>query len=29
MVEVNGPSGGLVLRWPGRAEPEVLYPGKV
>jgi predicted dehydrogenase len=29
MVEVNGPSGGLVLRSPGRAEPVVLYPGKV
>ena len=29
MVEVNGPSGGLVLRSPGRAEPAVLYPGKV
>jgi predicted dehydrogenase len=29
MVEVNGPAGGLVLRSPGRAEPVVLYPGKV
>ena len=29
MVEVNGPAGGLVLHSPGRAEPEVLYSGKV
>ena len=29
MVEVNGPAGGLVLHAPGRAEPVVLYPGKV
>jgi predicted dehydrogenase len=25
VVTVNGPGGGLVLRLPGRAEPEVLY----
>ncbi len=29
VVEVNAPEGGLVLRRPGRAEPEVLYPGRV
>jgi hypothetical protein len=29
MVEVNGPAGGLVLHTPGRAEPSVLYSGKV
>jgi predicted dehydrogenase len=26
VVSVNDPLGGLVLRLPGRAEPEVLYP---
>ncbi len=29
VVEVNGPEGGLVLRLPGTAESEVLYPGQV
>jgi D-galacturonate reductase len=29
MVVVNGPEGGLVLHPAGRAEPEVLYPGRV
>ena len=29
VVEVNGPTGGLVLRAPGRAEPQVLYPDRV
>jgi predicted dehydrogenase len=29
IVTVNDPLGGLVLRSPGRAEPEVLYPGRV
>ncbi len=29
MVEVNAAEGGLVLRTPGSAEPEVLYPGRV
>jgi hypothetical protein len=29
MVEVNAAEGGLVLRMPGRAEPQVLYPGRV
>jgi hypothetical protein len=28
-VEVNGPSGGLVLRFPGESTKEILYPGKV
>jgi len=29
MVEVNAPEGGLVLRTPGRAEPEALCPQRV
>jgi predicted dehydrogenase len=29
VVTVNDPLGGLVLHSPGRAEPEVLYPGRV
>jgi predicted dehydrogenase len=29
MVVVNGPEGGLVLHPAGRAEPEVLYAGRV
>lgn len=29
MVEVNAPEGGLVLRAPGRAEPEILCPQRV
>jgi predicted dehydrogenase len=29
VVEVNSVRGGLVLLAPGRAEPEVLYPGPV
>jgi predicted dehydrogenase len=29
MVEVNGPTGGLVLHTPRRAEPAVLYAGRV
>jgi hypothetical protein len=29
MVEINGPAGGLVLHTPGRAEPAVLYAGRV
>jgi predicted dehydrogenase len=29
MVEVNASEGGLVLRCPGRAEAEVLYPKRV
>jgi hypothetical protein len=29
VVEVNSSLGGLVLRVPGRAEPEVLYEGAV
>ncbi|GIW78227.1 MAG: oxidoreductase [Gemmatales bacterium] len=29
VVEVNGEEGGLVLRAPGKAEPVVLYEGKV
>jgi predicted dehydrogenase len=29
VVEVNGPAGGLVLRTPGRGEPEVLYAPRV
>jgi D-galacturonate reductase len=29
MVEVNTPAGGLVLRTPGVAEAEVLYPNRV
>ncbi len=28
-VEVNGPDGGLTLRFPGRAGPDVLYSGRV
>ncbi len=28
-VEVNAREGGLVLRSPGRVEPEILYEGKV
>jgi predicted dehydrogenase len=28
-VEVNGPGGGLVLRFPGDPAAEVLYPGRV
>jgi predicted dehydrogenase len=29
MVEVNGPMGGLVLRTPGVATPQILYAGRV
>jgi predicted dehydrogenase len=29
VVRVNGPAGGLALYTPGRAEPTVLYPGRV
>jgi predicted dehydrogenase len=29
MVEVNVPEGGLVLRVPGKPEPEILYAGRV
>jgi predicted dehydrogenase len=29
MVEVNGPQGGLILRFPGPSEPMVLYPHRV
>jgi hypothetical protein len=29
VIKVNEPAGGLVLYAPGRAEPEVLYPGRV
>jgi D-galacturonate reductase len=29
IVEVNGSQGGLALRTPGQAEPQVLYPGCV
>lgn len=29
VVRVNDPAGGLVLYEPGRAEPLVLYPGRV
>jgi predicted dehydrogenase len=29
IIEVNSPRGGLVLLMPGRAENEVLYPGRV
>ncbi|GIX05186.1 MAG: hypothetical protein KatS3mg114_1055 [Planctomycetaceae bacterium] len=29
VVRVNGPAGGLALYLPGRAEPEILYAGRV
>ncbi|MGL4424225.1 MAG: Gfo/Idh/MocA family protein, partial [Gemmataceae bacterium] len=29
VVQVNGPGGGLVLRWPGSAQSLVLYPDPV
>ncbi len=29
VAEVNGPLGGLVLRFPGQADPVILYPAHV
>jgi len=29
VAEVNGPSGGLVLRFPGQVEPVILYQARV
>lgn len=29
IVQVNGPEGGLVLRRPGKSEPQILHPGAV